>query len=352
MIKSIKVNNFKSLKDISCDFRKFNILCGTNASGKSSLIQSLLLLAQNNSSERIYLNGNLVRLGDFGEVKNSKVGISTPIKIYVENEEGKKFGVEFNADGKNGAIREFLLEFGQDIYYLSANRVGALDIYEESFDEHNFGINGEFCISFLRNMSNEPAPNNIIFEPNNGTAHVFIDEVNYWMKKIVGSEIVVADIEKTNKVLSLFKDDANNKVRPSNTGSGLSYLASIIILCLGVGMLHASNKNKPLVIIENPEIHLHPRAQSKVTEFLSFISQNCAQLIVETHSDHVFNAVRVNLSTDKMKPDEVSIKFFKCNESDTKIAEIEIGRFGKILNHEPDLFEQFDIDIDKMLGIK
>ncbi|MBO0565475.1 hypothetical protein EXQ38_04210 [Clostridium botulinum] len=87
-------------------------------------------------------------------------------------------------------------------------------------------------------------------------------------------------------------------------GSGLSYLISIIIICLSL------EENEAL-IIENPEIHLHPKAQSRLTEFFIFISKANRQLVIETHSDHFFNGVRVAIANGTISNEEVSINFFK-----------------------------------------
>ena len=63
MIKKIIIKNFKSLKNVELGLGQFNVLCGTNASGKSSLIQAILLMAQNmDESEDVVLNGELISL--------------------------------------------------------------------------------------------------------------------------------------------------------------------------------------------------------------------------------------------------------------------------------------------------
>lgn len=62
-----------------------------------------------------------------------------------------------------------------------------------------------------------------------------------------------------------------------------------------------------------PEIHLHPKAQSKLCEFLYFVSQSGRQLFIETHSDHIFNGLRVGVANGSMNQEDISVNFF-CNE--------------------------------------
>lgn len=69
MIRKIGVEALKSIKNIQVECSKLNLLVGTNSSGKSSFLQSILLVAQNTVEEE-GLNGSLVSLGEFREVRN------------------------------------------------------------------------------------------------------------------------------------------------------------------------------------------------------------------------------------------------------------------------------------------
>ena len=299
MIKSICIKNFKSLKNIDIDFGSFNLICGTNASGKSSLIQSILLMSQNVSSENeILLNGELVNLGEYLEVKNFDSGISNPISINLFNEE-ENAKLEFSQD--EIIIKEISFpKINQELFYLAANRIGNADVFEQSSRKNMFGFQGEYAISFLDECQDEVMPQELIFDKNEETAHLFVDEVNYWMKKITGSTLKVEKIQKTNKLVLSYSNHKNYFVRTSNTGSGLSYVVSIIILGLGVALINSKKLIKPSIIIENPEIHLHPKAQSVLTEFLAWLS-NYMQVIVETHSDHIFNGLRKLVKQNSLK---------------------------------------------------
>ena len=83
-----------------------------------------------------------------------------------------------------------------------------------------------------------------------------------------------------------------------------------------------------------------------------FIAQNGRQLFVETHSDHIFNGIRVGIATEKMDVNNVSVNFFSLdNNNCTQNTVIEFGKRGRILNYTEGLFDQFDVDLNKMLNI-
>lgn len=75
-------------------------------------------------------------------------------------------------------------------------------------------------------------------------------------------------------------------------------------MCLGA-------ESDSVIIIENPEIHLHPKAQSKLCEFLYFVSQSGRQLFIETHSDHIFNGLRVGVANGSMNQEDISVNFLQ-----------------------------------------
>ena len=113
-----------------------------------------------------------------------------------------------------------------------------------------------------------------------------------------------------------------------------------------------SCKKGSLFIIENPEIHLHPGAQSKLLEFLSFLSARGLQIIVETHSDHIFNGLRKSIKQKKISAEQAKVYFFKLDENYlSRPVLIEIDENGIVKNYEKGFFDQFDEDLDDLLGL-
>lgn len=347
MIEKLVISNLKSISEMQLTAKKLNILSGTNSSGKSTAIQSLLLLSQN--LENAYgLNGPLVSIGDFREVKNYNVS-SPVIEIQIsDREETVRMSVQEdrlpvidrNADSR---LAEKVRYENNKLHYLSCNRIGSQDIYQKNRSvKKGVGINGEYAMDFLCVHKDDPLEMDLVKDKGSYTLSA---QVNYWLKYIVGANIKAEEIPGTDAVKARYGMVDGMYSRPQNVGSGISYLISIIVMCLG-------SEKEDILIIENPEIHLHPLSQSRLCEFLYFVASTGRQLFIETHSDHLFNAIRVGISTDTMDSNDISINFFKLGSDNcTRNYTIEIGKYGKIENPIPHLFDQFQIDLDKMLGV-
>ena len=107
-----------------------------------------------------------------------------------------------------------------------------------------------------------------------------------------------------------------------------------------------------MIVLENPEIHLHPSAQAKLCEFLYFVSGNRRQLFIESHSDHVFNGFRAGIAAGEMKKEAINIQFISLNDEHVSQAmKVRIGRMGRVENQKKNLFDQFDLDLNKMIGL-
>ena len=101
-----------------------------------------------------------------------------------------------------------------------------------------------------------------------------------------GCELDLQKIPHTNAVtLGLRTSKDVNFHAPVHTGYGLTQVLPIIVAALSSGP-------KGLLLIENPEVHLHPRGQAAMGEFLAEVATAGAQVIMETHSDHVLNGIR------------------------------------------------------------
>ena len=374
MINKIRVLALKSIKDLKVECSNLNLLVGTNSSGKSTLLHALLLLAQRG------LNGKYISIGDFREVRNYYMS-NSPIRIEIlEKGKRKPAWIEFDEDKENEtynihtSLEELTVadvmmdEEHEDIeqsalimeeygfHYLSCHRMGANDIYAKNMlNESDFGIDGEYALAYLLQNESKPVSEDLVVQDVDYT-NSLLDQVNYWLNYIVGTTLSIKDLKKTNYLQVKYNNNPANMAsealycRPVNVGSGISYLISVIISCLGA-------EEDSIVIIENPEIHLHPKAQSRLCEFLYFVSKSRRQLFVETHSDHIFNGLRVGIATGKMKQEDITVNFLAMNEQyETQCNPIIFKEYGKIIGTNDDmdindLFDQFEIDLDRILGL-
>ena len=354
MLDSLHIHGFKCFDTVEIALRRINIFSGTNSSGKSSAIQAFLLLCNNalkNSSSP--LNGMWLRLGTFDECRNHRINART---FRVGAMSGKEiFEAEFcsaNDDSNDVAVTltnesvsiQNLLSFEErHVYYLPANRIGPEDSYPKNFDRVNFlGNKAEFIVDFLyKNRKQAVAPALIA-----DAASVTLEyQVNYWLKKLFGINNTIRDLGLSNS-LSVELSLGNGKaVRPYHMGSGVSFALGVLISCL-------SANPEDIVVIENPEIHLHPKAQSDLTEFLCFAANAGIQIMLETHSDHVFNGVRKSIVKKEIANSDVAVHFFQLDENAlSKNTAIAINEHGRVMTHAKGLFDQFDDDLDQILGL-
>lgn len=355
MIRKLTIDNLKSIKHLELNCSNINLFIGTNSSGKSSIMQGLLFVGQN-IEKTVGLNGVFLSIGSLEEnrcVYSDKKEISAGI----ENESGHKFSIKlFYKDdaltlnrkySPGKALNRLDSEFNRKdkkVQYLSCHRVGPQNVYEKSIAiDEQIGNNGEYAIAYLNNHATD------VLEVSScrGTQdYTLLGQVNWWLAYITGAEISTEEILGTDLVKASYAMNDLSSVRPENIGSGISYLISILIMCL-------SSPENAVLIIENPEIHLHPSAQAKVCEFLYFIAASNRQLFIESHSDHIFNGFRAGITTGEMKDEWINIQFVRLNEEHvTETIEVQIGRMGRIENQQKDLFDQFDLDMNKMIGVR
>lgn len=355
MLDKLVVRNFKCHETTEIDLKNLTLLVGTNSSGKSSIIQSLLLLIHNiTNPSGSALNGHLVSVGYFSEARNLITNAkSFELSVTKENEV-----LEFkfvSKDDKNenaiiqiiqdsSTIRKLLYYTNSYVHYLSAHRIGGQDLYLRNFDNYDmFGLNGEYAIDYFQHFKSNPVDEELRVYAESETLE---SQVNYWLDYIFEHTISTSSIAGTDKVKAEYVLKTKKSIRPKNIGSGVSYLISILIVCL-------ASKNKDIIILENPEIHLHPKAQSTLAEFLVLIANAGRQLIIETHSDHIYNGIRVGINNAKIDTTNVSVNFFTLNKetSLTSHTLVKINSEGRILNSKSYLFDQFENDINSLLGI-
>ncbi|WP_121360705.1 AAA family ATPase [Flavobacterium luteolum] len=336
MINKLIIDNFKCFDNIDINLKKLNVFCGTNSSGKSSAIQSLLLI-DNFLTNDYSLNSQWLNLGQFEEIRNfiiRRESVSIGIKQFEE---------EYKFDITETEIKTSLSNKYQPIYYISANRVGPKDFYHKIASNKNFiGENAEYLIDyFYKNSRNLVDEERII----NNDSNTLDFHVNYWLAKILNVTISLDNITSGNIVTANYSYNGNKNVRPYHVGAGISYIIGILILCLSI------EKGKT-VILENPEIHLHPKAQSELASFLAFISKAGVQIILETHSDHIFNGVRKAVHKNILNNNDVSIYFFEMDENNlSNNIQVELNENGRIINVRENLFDQFDNDLDELLNL-
>ena len=93
----------------------------------------------------------------------------------------------------------------------------------------------------------------------------------------------------------------------------------------------------PMFLLQQPEVHLHPSAQAALGSLFCAIAGSRRQIVVETHSDHLLDRVRMDVrdGTTKLKPDDVSILFFERGDLDVRIHSLRLDAEGNVLDAPP-----------------
>jgi len=354
MINQLEISNLKCIKNLKIECRNLNILVGTNSSGKSTIQQALLLAGQNMVLSE-GLNGSLIQLGNFEEAR-CIYGAEKEITTTLWDENNDSISIKFlSCDGgykifwkydKEDALQKWAEKMSvqsRNLQYLSCHRIGPSSVYKKNMTlDDLIGVDGEYAMSYLNQHKKD------LIEPKmckGNIDYTLLGQVNWWLSYIVDSTIMTEDIAGTNVVKVSYQMNDMENIRPDNIGAGISYLIAVLVVCL-------SAPQNGVLVIENPEIHLHPSAQAKVCEFLYYIASAGRQIFVETHSDHIFNGFRVGLATESMQEKLINIQFVYLNEQHiTETVKVKIGKRGRIENQKKDLFDQFDTDLNRMIGL-
>ncbi|WP_194579200.1 AAA family ATPase, partial [Vibrio anguillarum] len=113
------------------------------------------------------------------------------------------------------------------------------------------------------------------------------DQISAWVSYIFNSGTVsVSSISESLKKIVISPDGSVNNYKPENVGYGFSYCLPIIVAGLVA-------REGDVIIIENPEAHLHPSAQNRITNFLCKVAASNVTTIIETHSPSILNGVRL-----------------------------------------------------------
>ncbi len=378
MIKNIKIRNFKSLKDINLIFRNLNIITGINGVGKSSLIQSILLLRQsylkNQITNGISLEGELT--GNLGSVIDIINRQSNSEEIEISINDCKC--LFFTKDRLDETLLkgEYDFEIMKDnpifspdkFQYISASRISPESQFKKNtygIENKQFGKSGEFVVSYISEVGKKKFEKdfNSRYKPLISMVHGENDEIlplenqiNYWLNSV--AENVRLNIQKTTSTkyelnYEFYNGESWDSHSASNSAFGLTYSLPII-----ASLLAATPGD--IVILENPESDLHPQAQSKLGELIARCAKEGIQVIIETHSDHILNGIRLAISNEPslISNEDVKIFYFykETNDTFTSFIDVKIDEHGKMpikelrANGITGFFDQIDNDYKKMFA--
>lgn len=360
MIKKIQVKNFKCFENQSVECRELNLFTGVNGMGKSTLIQTLLMFRQTYErkgslqDENMLLNGHYVSLGTIKDI-SYWYKKDSDIEIVIEEEKQQfkccssidESALLWNSDGKIDASSLM----GDGFEYISAERLGPRRYYDElsgeRFSATQVGAKGEYAISTLYTIGSDFK----VYEnmKNSAESSERLElQVNAWMSEISpGIRVKAIPYLDANMMglrygqSSIMGEESTNAI---NMGFGVSYVLPIIIALLKA-------REGDLVIIENPEAHIHPKGQRQIGELAARAAANGVQIIMETHSDHVLNGIRISVKQDIIGKEKVKVNYFGVYEDvdgmvKHEMTSPEILEDGSLSNWPEGFFDEWDKAID------
>ena len=376
MLERLDLRFFKCFEELRLPLAPLTLLTGLNASGKSSVLQALVLLHQtvreHEWTTRLALNGAGVRLGTMPDVIDEVFG---PRSFQIGLTDGKNTcDWTFHGDRKDmsmavqrvsvdGRVVEgpqtlrYLLPPDQeasvvslarrlrDLSYITAERVGPQEAYalEDPHVVNVVGPRGEHAVSVLHWGRDEAVLADLALP--DAPASRFRQVEQRMRTLFPGCTLDLQQAPRANAVtLGLRTSDDTGFHLPAHTGFGLTQCLPIVIAAL-------SASKGDILLVENPEVHLHPAGQALMGQFMGDVVRAGVQVLVETHSDHVLNGIRRTVKAGRLAADRVAIHFFRPRSSDgPQVVSPVLDDAGNVDSWPRGFFDQFDKDASYFAG--
>ena len=371
MLRNLGLKNFKTFAELELPFGSLTLLSGLNGSGKSSVLQSLGLLrqsyeAENLSPGELELNGPLVSIGTGRDALHQSF-VEPEIGIWCEfATSGQVESLEWKARAEADADvllcdifeQQPLLErhnlFSRVFQFLRADRItpGVTFPMSQHAVVHNrsVGPRGEYTPHFLLKFGAEliVAPTLRLAFDDAGAS--LLAQINAWMQHFSpGVRVEPVGVPMTDLVRLAYsfrgeKTSYGDPLRPTNVGFGLTHVLPILAACL-------SAEPGSLVIVENPEAQLHPLGQAAMGRLLALTAALGVQVVVETHSDHVLNGIRLAVKQGHLEPSRTRLHFFSRRPGEPGTYETPtISSDGRLSYWPTGFFDQWERSLDQLLS--
>jgi predicted ATPase len=385
MIDQLTITNFKAFASADIRLGPYTLLSGLNSSGKSTVLQALALLRQASAQGLLHgnagglpLNGELVELGTGQDVRHENfVAVAGEVAAPGEDAElGFLLSTDSGASAEwrarcgreddllpmtrceppgiyhlfSGEDRSAYTLFNPGFQYLRADRINPATTYPRSHEmsvRRGFlGARGEYTIDYLRHYQDEACQFEPLHHPD--ASPRLLDQTEAWMSEICpGVKIQATAIEQTDLVRLGFQFTRTGQPktiprRPTNVGFGLTYVLPVVIACL-------TARPGSMLLLENPEAHIHPQGQSAMARLTCAAAAIGAQVVVETHSDHILNGVRLAVKRGSLPAESVVLHYFQRADDGIEVVSPAVGPDGMLSRWPPGFFDEWDRSLDQLL---
>lgn len=379
MITRLGIKNFKSHKNTEIGLNKLTVLTGVNGCGKTSVIQAFLLLRQTYQKGRLMdgldLNKPLCNIG-IGDDALYRLATEGELAFDISDDTGENFSFVFDAD-INSLTDSFLKKksysnnisndrldkislFNNEFQYISASRWGGRSIFpKETYaaeTQKQISLEcgqGELIAQYLYKFGNNDVTD---YTDGKRTDLSLLSQTIWWEQKISSDITLNVEPGKDNNSFSItygYNDIGQQKaiqdLKAENIGYGISYTLPVVVALL-------SAKPGALIIIENPEAHLHPAGQAELARLITMVASTGVQVVVETHSDHIISGIQLACkantenATCGINKDDVSM-YYLYNQTDRslKIDRVKILGNGRLDYQPKGFFDQTETDMFELL---
>jgi predicted ATPase len=377
MIRGMEIKGFKSLLNFNSRFARLNVLVGGNAAGKSSVVQAMLLLRQSCDSDgdiaSLKLNGPLFIGGKATDVCHPAAGREITLTVTMDGENGVEESLSvvarYEADTPNSrelviadaplkAIGPLVVRHNGSFAYLNAERIGPRVRYALPVDEAPItgvlGVQGEYVAHALTSSTFDRSQAyaaswstklvKLAGDDESVTSDSLKEQARFALEYVIpGAGVDGRRYEEVDNAGLFYHHGDIDNIRPTHIGFGLSYSLPVIVAPLIV-------EAPGVVIVENPEAHLHPLGQSRIGRYLALAASDGPQIFIETHSDHVINGIRRAVRMGWIAPNEVLFHFFE-KQPDAEASShtvIEIDRAGALSAWPQGFFDQIENDLAQL----
>lgn len=365
ILNALQIENFKCFEQLRVPLASLTVLSGYNGAGKSTALQPLLLLAQ--AARRrtwtsdavtgdLPLNGEIVRLGSAGDVIRAQsqdatarfglVGSEKSLTLSATAKTGSR-SLNVNKRESTGDWPELFTSLAR-LVHLSAVRGGPAEAFptpDRITDQApDVGADGRFASYWYHEYADTEI--DLARRCPDEAATTFRKQIDAWLSRLApGASANVQALPVASMLALQFRlSETGEWRRPANVGYGLTYAFPILVALMAAAP-------GDIVVIDSPEAHLHPQAQSRMGRMLAAFAAAGIQLIVETHSDHVLNGIRLAVRDKILAATELSLLFFAgASLEGHGVTTPRIDGEGRI-NEWPDgFFDQGDKDVAQLAG--
>lgn len=397
MLTKLRVKNFKAwgeeLWESGVELAPITLFLGPNSAGKTSLLQVPLLLKQTFTSPDPNLDLNLggqptdlVDLGTFeslihGNDTRRELGVGVSLRTLEEpHSEPIEYRASYAASGFAAQLRR--LEFASEDRSFSASKQNDEYLVESSdgariegaykpsrsiaFPPRLYGASRTLAgrlfdlpfivqheiehIAYLGPLRDAPArsylwtgarPGDLgsrgeravaallasLDETEEGEETHLVENVSRWMKKLGIADELLIERHGRSRYHELFVVDGGRKTNIMDVGFGISQVLPMLVLSHFV-------EEGTTIIAEQPELHLHPRAQVGLAELMVEVArERNVQFLVETHSEHLFRRLQTLISEEKLSHEECRLYFVdRDDEGRTRLTNLEVDAYGRVKN--------------------